>query len=60
MGRSLRDGSGGILVLVSLTVLFYAVGQLRDHDYVAAIVLVVMGLAILGAGVELLRPSVGE
>jgi hypothetical protein len=60
MRRALRDGSGALLVLTSLGVLFYAVVQLRGHDYVAAIVLTVSGLALLGAGVELLRPSVGE
>jgi hypothetical protein len=60
MGRFLRDASGAVLVLAALGVLFYAVTELRSHDYVSAIVLVVMGLGLLGAGVDLLRPSMGE
>ncbi|MFW6050015.1 MAG: hypothetical protein ACODAU_02505 [Myxococcota bacterium] len=60
MRRVLRDGTGSLLVLVSLGVLFHAIRELRLHDYVSAIVLVVTGLSLLGAGVELLRPSVGE
>jgi len=51
---------GSVLLSSSLATLFYAVLQLRGHDYVAAIVLVVIGLALLGAGVELIRPSSGE
>lgn len=47
-------------MLVSLAVLFYAVLQLRSHDYVAAILLVITGLSLLRAGAELLRPTVGE
>ena len=56
----LRDGSGALLVLTSLGVLFYAVLQLRGHDYVAAILLVIVGLSLLRAGAELLRSTVGE
>ncbi len=56
----LREGSGGLLLLASLGTLFYAIVQLRGHDYVAAIVLTFIGLAVLGASVELLRPSTGE
>ena len=58
--RGLREGSGGLLLVSSLAVLTYGVVYLRSHDYVAALVLVVIGLALLGAGVELLRPSAGE
>jgi hypothetical protein len=60
VGRAVRDASGAVLVLVSLGVLTYAVLSLRAHDYVAAILLVVTGLFMLRAGVELLRPTVGE
>ncbi len=60
MGRTLRDASGALLVLVSVGALFHAVLSLRDHDYVAAILMVVAGLSLLRAGVELLRPTVGE
>lgn len=60
MGRLLRDGSGALLVLVSLGVMYVSIVQLRAHDYLAALLLVVMGLSLLRAGVELLRPSIGE
>jgi hypothetical protein len=60
MGRVLRDGSGLLLVLVALATLFGGVAQLRDHDYLASMLLLLTGLAVLRAGVELLRPTVGE
>ena len=61
VGRTLvRDASGALLVLAALAVLVLAVGDLRGHDYLAAILLVITGLALMRAGVELLRPSVGE
>jgi hypothetical protein len=60
MGRIVRDGSGLLLVLAALAALFHAVSQLRGHDYLAAALMVLMGLAVLRAGVELLRPTVGE
>jgi hypothetical protein len=49
-----------LLVLASMAILTYAVLQLGAHDYVAASLLVFTGLSLLRAGVELLRPSVGE
>ncbi len=55
-----REGAGGALVVGAAGVLVYAVVQLRDHDYVASILLVLVGLSLLRAGVELLRVSVGE
>jgi hypothetical protein len=60
MGRWLRDGSGTVLLASALAVLFHAVTRLRGHDYVACILLTTTGLALLRAGVELLRPSLGE
>ena len=60
MVRTLRDGTGAVLALTALGVLFYGIVQLRAHDYVAAILLVVTGLSLLRAGTELLRASVGE
>ncbi len=60
MGRWLRDGSGVLLVLCAIGALFHGVTQLRGHDYLASIVLTVTGLSLLRAGVELLRPSLGE
>lgn len=60
MGRVLRDGSGAVLILLSLGALFGGVVQLREHDYVAAALLLATGLAVLRAGAELLRPTLGE
>ncbi len=60
MMRRLREVLGALLLVAALVTLFFAVMNLRAHDYVAAILLSVMGVALLGAGVELLRPTVGE
>ncbi len=60
MTRTLREGSGALLLLVSLGTLFVAVRELSAHDYVAAAMLTFSGIALLRAGVELLRPTVGE
>ena len=60
MSRMLRDGSGSLLVVSALGVLFIAVRELSGHDYVAAILLVLVGQSLLWAGVELLRPTIGE
>ena len=56
----LREALGALLLVASVATLFLGVMSLRSHDFVGAIVLVVVGLALLGAGVELLRPSLGE
>ena len=60
MGRALRDGTGLLLTVTALGSLFYGVVQLREHDYIASALLLTTGLAVLRAGVELLRPTVGE
>jgi hypothetical protein len=60
MGRGLREGSGALLVLGGLAVLFQAVMLLRARDYLASIILVSTGMPLLRAGVELLRPSIGD
>lgn len=60
MGRVVRDGSGALLVGAAMAVLFWGVVQLRGHDYLAAALLIVTGLSVLRAGVELLRPTLGE
>jgi hypothetical protein len=60
MGRGLREGSGTLLVLAALSVLFYGVTLLRARDYLACVILVLTGLSLMRAGVELLRPSTGE
>lgn len=56
----LRDGLGALLVVASFGGLGGAVWELRGHDYVGAVLLVFVGLSLLRAGVELLRPTVGE
>ena len=60
MGSGLREGSGTVLVLAALASLFYGVTLLRGRDYLACIILVLAGLSLMRAGVELLRPSIGE
>lgn len=60
MARVLRDGSGLLLVILALAALFGGVVELGGHDYLAAALLLLTGLAVLRAGVELLRPTVGE
>ena len=60
MPSVLRDGTGILLVLISVGVLAYGVAELRSRDHVGAILLVVTGVSLLRAGVELLRPTVGE
>jgi hypothetical protein len=60
MGRGLREGSGTLLLLAALAVLFYAVLLLRARDYLACGILVFTGLSLMRAGVELLRASTGE
>ena len=55
-----RDVAGGALIVAALAALFEAMGRLREHDYVSGALVILVGLAVLGAGVELLRPTVGE
>jgi hypothetical protein len=60
MGKVLRESCGMLLLMAALGVLFHAVMELRGREYVGAIILVLTGLSVLQAGVELLRPSIGE
>jgi hypothetical protein len=60
MGRSLREGSGTLLVVGALAVLYQAVSVLAGRDYLACIILLMVGLSLMRAGVELLRPSIGD
>ena len=48
------------MLLIALAVLYYGVAELRARDYLACIVLVLTGLSLMRASVELLRPSVGD
>lgn len=56
----LREGSGVALIVGALATLFAGVIELRQHDYLACIILTFTGLSLMRAGSELLRPSVGE
>lgn len=60
MGKVLREGAGALLILAALAVLAIAIRHLGDQEYVGAVLLVSSGLALVRAGVELLRPSMGE
>ncbi|MDD9936933.1 MAG: hypothetical protein OXT09_25195 [Myxococcales bacterium] len=60
MGSALREVTGAVLVSAALFVLFYGVTELRARDYVACIILVLTGLSLMRAGVELLRPFLGD
>jgi len=60
MGRGLREGSGALLLLAALSTLGYGVTSLRARDYLACVILVLTGLSLMRAAVELLRTSVGD
>lgn len=60
MARVIRDGSGLLFAILALLALGAGVVELRDHDYLAAALLLVTGISVLRAAVELLRPTVGE
>lgn len=57
MGRALRSGSGAVLLGCALGALFYGVLQLRSREYLGSIILILTGLSLLRAGVELLVAS---
>ena len=60
MIRWVRDGTGLGLVVLALGTLYWGIAELRGRDYLAALLALLTGLAVLRAGVELLRPTVGE
>jgi hypothetical protein len=60
MRALLRETAGLVLLVSSLAALGRAVIVLGRHDYVAAVLFVAVGLSLVGAGLELLRPGVGE
>jgi hypothetical protein len=60
MGRLLREGSGALLLLGALGILFHGVQLLHGRDYLACLILIFTGIPLMRAGVELLRPSIGE
>lgn len=60
MGRYVREGGGALLLISALVLLGLGVVHLRDQEFVGALLLSVCGLMLVRAGVELLRPSMGE
>ncbi|MGD8860517.1 MAG: hypothetical protein PVI30_10945 [Myxococcales bacterium] len=60
MGRWIRDGSGALLVVAALAAVYAGITELHARDYLACIILVLTGLSLMRAGVELLRPTIGE
>ena len=60
MERYLREGLGVIVVLAALATLGIGVRHLRDQEFVGAILLMMTATGLVRAGVELLRPSMGE
>ncbi len=58
--KHLREGSGALLILVALFVLGTGIRHLRDQEFVGALLLISVSLALVRSGVELLRPSMGE
>ncbi len=57
---SIRDLIGAGAFVAGVVLLFRAIGFFSSHDPLSAVVLTVSGLALVGAGVELLRPTFGE
>lgn len=58
--RCARETAGVALLVSGLVVLYHGVAQLRVRDYLACCVLLLSGLSLVKASVELLRPSIGE
>ncbi len=60
MKSRLREGLGAVLLVSALATLGVALWGLHHHDFVEAVLGTVIGLAFLGAGVELFRASMAE
>ena len=55
-----KDIFGLLIVVFAGLILAYGVSQVSSRDYVAAALLFVAGSTTMRAGVQLLRPTVGE
>lgn len=55
----LRDISATVLIVAAVALLLLAVTELRARDYVASLVLVLAGLAVMRGGVDLMGPPRG-
>lgn len=60
MSRQLREGCAALLLLSALVLIGIGVQHLRDQEFVGAVLLALTGLTLVRAGVDLLRPSMGE
>lgn len=57
MRRAFYEGLGVVLVLASIVFFLYAVRFLGDRDYIAAILQIFVGFALIRAGLELTKLS---
>ncbi len=55
MRRALYEGLGVLLVLASIVFFLYAVRFLGDRDYIAAILEIFVGFALIRAGLEMTK-----
>lgn len=60
MANRLREALGAVLIVCALAALWMGLSHLRQQEFVATVLLITTGLSILRAGVELLRPGLGE
>lgn len=60
MSRYLREGCAALLLVSALVLIGLGVQHLRDQEFVGAVLLALTGLTLVRAGVDLLRPSMGE
>lgn len=58
--RALPEALGAVLVLGSLGLFYQCIVYLQRRDYVAAILIMFIGFAVVRSGVELLRSSLSE
>jgi len=58
--KHVRESAGALLIVAALFVLGTGVRHLRDQEFVGAVLLISVSLALVRSGVELLRPSMGE
>ena len=60
MSRYLREGCGALLLASALGAIGLGIQHLREQEFVGAVLLAATGLGLVRAGVDLLRPSMGE
>ncbi len=60
MRRSLPEAIGAVLVGASLFLFYQCIVYLQRRDYVAAILIMFVGFAVIRSGVELLRGPLGD